>query len=130
MNLEELRTAYEAATPGTRSVDEGNFATTMECQAEQLVAGVGTDREWTSVCAGDEEDLFAWVIALAHPTNANFIALAHNAFPVLLKAVELCELMSRMKTDEELEGGMSGDDAISTLGGLIESARDIVEELE
>lgn len=89
MNIEELRKAYEAATPGIQSVDEENFATTMEIQADQLVETVGTEREWVSVCIGDEEDALAEVVALAHPTNARFIALAHNAFPALLKAVEL-----------------------------------------
>ena len=89
MNLEELRKAYEAATPGIQSVDEGNFATTMEIQAGQLVEAVGTEREWVSVCIGDEEDALAEVVALAHPTNARFIALARNAFPALLKAAEL-----------------------------------------
>lgn len=118
MNIEELRKAYEAATPGEWEHNGDGMVygdPDEECES-YLVCDVVGDPE----PAVNEQDY----------NNAEFIALAHNAFPVLLKAVELCELMSRMKTDEELEGGMSGDDAISTLGGLIESARDIVEELE
>lgn len=35
--------------------------------------------------------------------------------------------IASMTTDEEMEGEMSGDDAVSALSGLIEQARDLID---
>ncbi len=48
--------------------------------------------------------------------NAKLIAAAPD-----LSA--FAELVARMTTDQEMDGGMSGDDAVSTLSELIETAR-------
>lgn len=40
--------------------------------------------------------------------------------------IDLIEEIAALKTDAELDGDMSGDEAVSVLSGLIERARDLV----
>jgi len=55
--------------------------------------------------------------------GANACLIAHA--PDLL---EFAELVARMTTDQEMDGDMSGDDAVSTLSELIETARAVIYE--
>ena len=93
--LDELKAALLRATPGERVIDDG-FATDMQTQADYLIEGIGTDLEWVAIGVEDE-DGFAAVVALAHPTNAQAIALAHNLMPTLLEAVEAAQNLVAMK---------------------------------
>lgn len=43
-------------------------------------------------------------------------------------ALELIQVIARMSTNSELDGGMDGFDAIETLDDLITSAREILKE--
>ena len=54
----------------------------------------------------------------AEETRANARLIA--AVPDLL---DFAELVARMTTDQEMDGDMLGDDAVSTLSELIETAR-------
>lgn len=58
--------------------------------------------------------------------NNNFKSSAEANAKVISTAPDLldfAELVARMTTDEEMDGDMSGDDAVSTLSELIETAR-------
>lgn len=57
-------------------VDVGSVAD-MKTQAQILTANVGTDREWVAVGIEDE-DGFAEVVALTHPSNAPLIAAVRD----------------------------------------------------
>lgn len=74
MNIKELRSAYEAATPGEWV--QGH------CEAPNMAA-VGTgEGGWLGLA-----QMFGDTDAEAN-ANARFIALAHAMMPVLLEAVE------------------------------------------
>ena len=83
-----------------------------------------------------EEDDPAYVSSEGLEARAEFITLAHNMVPQLLKAMALIEIISRMVTDGEIQDQtdgdecMGGDDAAETLSNLIESAREIKGELK
>ena len=116
--LEKLKAAFEASTPDWVAVSPNDSANVNETHIE-IHDGYGR----TATVYGEPDD--AEVIA-----NTEFIALAHNLMPKLLKATELCALLAELKTDEEMGGNMSGDDAVTTLGEFIASARDVMEELK
>ena len=44
----------------------------------------------------------------------------------LAEVRDMLNMLSRMSLDDEIEGGMSGDDACETLGALIYKARSIL----
>lgn len=68
-------------------------------------------------CAAEEYAGFAWLEVSEE--NAQMIATA----PELL---DFIAMIARMTTDTQMDGDMSGDDAVSTLSELIEGARTII----
>jgi len=52
-----------------------------------VIDNMGTEREWESVGINDE-DGFAEVVALAHPSNAEFIVKAVNNHDNLVDVIE------------------------------------------
>jgi hypothetical protein len=119
MSTEKLKAAYAAATPGPWEFDGDGLM------------GPESDDEQNFVCTFEEHPEFA--LTEQDYKNAEFIALAYNLMPQLLKAMELAEVISRMKTDGEIQERtdfgdcMSGADACETLSNLIESARALGE---
>jgi len=59
----------------------------IEDQARQLIADVGTEREWTSVVI-DDDDGEAAVMALCHPMNAPLVSAAPELLAALIGLVE------------------------------------------
>jgi hypothetical protein len=57
---------------------------------------------------------------LRSSAEANARLIAHA--PDLL---DFADFVARMTTDSEMDGDMSGDDAVSTLSGIIETAREV-----
>lgn len=72
------------ATPRPWTLDDGLVR--MSDQAEQLKLDEGTKREWRAIGIADEEG-FAEVVALAHPSNAALIVHAVNAHDKLVDAL-------------------------------------------
>ena len=66
--------------------DGGLVVADMEVQAEQLKSNAGTPREWRAIGRTDS-DGFAEVVALAHPSNAEFIVKCVNAHDDLVHAL-------------------------------------------
>lgn len=58
----------------------------MESQADQLLKNAGTPLEWRAVGVPDPDGL-AEIVALAHPTNAEFIVRCVNAHADLVDMV-------------------------------------------
>ena len=58
----------------------------MESQADQLLKNAGTPLEWRAVGVPDPDGL-AEIVALAHPTNAEFIVRCVNAHDDLVHAL-------------------------------------------
>jgi len=77
-----MKTETTKHTPGPWIVGDMGHDTSIEAQVQQLQEGEGTDREWTAVGICDE-DGFAEVVALTHPSNAPLVAAA----PDLLNAL-------------------------------------------
>ena len=71
--LEELKAAYEAATPGEWWEDDDGFVAAGHGDSYRTVADARCD------------------VAPFSDANTEFIALAHNLMPTLLEAVELLE---------------------------------------
>lgn len=68
-------------------IDE-NGATTIECQAQQLLEHANTPDEW--VCIGiDDEEGFAEVVCITHPSNAEFIVRAVNSHDELVYSLDM-----------------------------------------
>ncbi len=84
--LEELKAAYEAATPGEWSVDSETHVTKWDFGKERCgcrsVAQTGH-----GLPTGQSDENIA---------NAQFITLAHNNMAALLEAVERLEAMQRV----------------------------------
>ena len=78
--LEELKAAYEAATPGEWVTGKGSTA-----YYPLQIRCVSSD--WDSLIAA----FHSW--DAQKESNANFIALAHNLMPALLEAVDLLETL-------------------------------------
>lgn len=125
--FEKLKAALAASTPGKWFVREHTASKdSFFVQAPRLDPSHPYDIE----VLGEDDTLY--------PTrrgDADFIAQAHNSMPLLLEAVELVALISRMETEDEInektdDAGMSGDDACETVSGLVESSRKIMEKLK
>jgi hypothetical protein len=69
-------------TPGPYLVDDGFIS--IQQQADCLIKGIGTEREWTAIGITDQDGGVAEVVALCHPINAHLIAAA----PELLEALQ------------------------------------------
>ena len=52
--------------------------------------------------------------------SAEFVEAAFRS------SIELVDQIARLRTDSETAGGMSGDDAVETIGSLVRIARSIV----
>lgn len=78
-----------AHTPGPWCQDDGYVL--MEDQAANLIADIGTDREWVAIGIHDDEG-FSEVVALSHPINASLISAAPEMFAVLLSLAESVEV--------------------------------------
>lgn len=76
-------------TPAPWTLDADGF-TRMEDQIQCLRENQGTQHEWTFVGKNDE-DGFALVTALAHPSNAEFIVRAVNNHDELVAALKMAE---------------------------------------
>ena len=73
-----------------------------------------------------DDSAIAYVLGEKNPelrANARLVAKAPELFDLAL-------LLSRMTTDCEMDGDMSGDDAAETLSCLIEQARAILAKIE
>ena len=96
MNIEELRKAYEAATPGEWEAGE-------DCDACYV---------WPN-----PKDDFLAELGMNGGCDASFIALSHNAFPALLKAIELLPVARDLIAEamdnhiySEADGEVPGED--------------------
>lgn len=96
--LEELKAAYEAATPGKWAVKQQReyqvCNSRVICDKGYAVAqGYSSDSNHKTY-----KDLWAEAEG-----NTNFIALAHNLMPTLLEAVELLETVSSARACQDHE---------------------------
>jgi hypothetical protein len=78
-------TAQHTPGPWIRDSKHGGPQVSTEAQAAMLCENIGTDREWEAVGIRDD-DGFAEVVALVHPSNASLIAAA----PEMLAALQQC----------------------------------------
>lgn len=62
------------------------FGEDMKTQTDQLLEGIGTDKEWMQIQDVHEDG--GEVVALAHPSNAAFIVRAVNSYQALVEALE------------------------------------------
>ena len=88
--LAELKAAFEAATPGEWSHQEGN--TYFDKMGNTMTADMisAADMRWIGAVWQDEIGL------REQKGNGAFIALAHNNMAALLEAVERLEAMQRV----------------------------------
>ena len=83
--LEELKVAYEAATPGEWWEDDDGFVAAGHGDSYRTVADARCD------------------VAPFSDANTEFIALSHNLMPTLLEAVELLETVSSARACQDHE---------------------------
>ena len=82
----------------------------LEDQMNQIEDNRGTDREWIAVCTYDDEGIDA-VVALAHPTNANFLVHAVNMLGQLEESISV--LLAAAETAIEIIRDSYGQDDVS-----------------
>ena len=83
--LEELKVAYEAATPGEWWEDDDGFVAAGHVDSYRTVADARCD------------------VAPFSDANTAFIALAHNLMPTLLEAIDLLETVSSARACQDHE---------------------------
>ena len=83
--LEELKAAYEAATPGEWWEDDDGFVAAGQGDSYRTVADARCD------------------VAPFSDANTEFIALAHNLMPTLLEAIDLLETVGSARACQDHE---------------------------
>lgn len=126
--IEEMKSAYKAATPGEWHVETSRSGCLAKVRCDKGYAVV--EGYFSPSAKIKYKDLWAEAEG-----NAKLAALAHNLMPELLRAVVLLRSLAGMETETEInertdDEGMSGDDAVEILSGVIMIARDILEDMK